>query len=88
MNYRARETEVRTLEAEVAAGAACTGADPGLFTDPARVSSRTAARYCARCPVRLSCFALALELRNAEGIWGGVRFGTLGPMTEPVLDHA
>ena len=79
--------DLTLIEAEVRTGAACTGVDPRLFTDPGRLSSVTAARYCARCPVQLSCFIFALEIGATEGIWGGTLFGAVGPITEPVMRY-
>lgn len=63
-------------------GAACAGADPGLFF-PAPGDAETeaaAVAICAVCPDRLACLAGALARREPAGIWGGVNFET-GPQS-------
>lgn len=52
--------------------AACAGEDPDLFFpdgDPARIQA--AKRICQGCPVFSECLAVALERREAHGVWGG-----------------
>ena len=63
----------------VLAGAACKGADLGLFFGPdaefvtARREREAAAKaICAGCPVRLDCLDYALDSGQAFGTWGGL----------------
>jgi WhiB family redox-sensing transcriptional regulator len=60
-------------------GAACKGADLGLFFGPdaefvtARQQREAEAKaICAGCPVRPDCLAYALDTRESYGIWGGL----------------
>jgi WhiB family redox-sensing transcriptional regulator len=60
------------------AGAACKGADLGLFFGPdaefvtARQQREAEAKaICGRCPVRPDCLAYALDAREDYGVWGG-----------------
>jgi WhiB family redox-sensing transcriptional regulator len=60
-------------------GAACKGADLGLFFGPdaefvtARQQREAEAKaICAGCPVRLECLAYALDSGEAYGVWGGL----------------
>ena len=56
------------------ASAACKGCDPELFF-PRRgddVSSRSAKRVCATCPVKIQCLDFAISNHEHFGIWGGV----------------
>ena len=80
---RARRNPPRRQSARmmppVLAGAACKGADLGLFFGPAaefvtaRQKREAAAKaICARCPVRLDCLDYALEHDERFGIWGGL----------------
>lgn len=48
--------------------AACRGAGPDLFFDPAR--EHEAAAFCARCPVQAPCAAYAAR-EALEGVWAG-----------------
>jgi WhiB family transcriptional regulator, redox-sensing transcriptional regulator len=79
---RARRTSgprpFRRISLPAWAGAACQGADPELFFDPAaeRVADRErrtaeAKAICAACPIRVACLAYALDTRQPSGIWGG-----------------
>ena len=62
-------------------GAACRGADPGLFF-PAEDETAAAWRrrlaqamaICAGCPVRARCYQAAAGRREPWGIWGGADF--------------
>jgi WhiB family redox-sensing transcriptional regulator len=80
---RARRTPPRRPALPAAppalADAACKGADTDLFFGPDAefVTARqqreaTAKAICARCPVRDSCLAYALDTRQEFGIWGGL----------------
>jgi WhiB family redox-sensing transcriptional regulator len=60
------------------AGAACKGADLGLFFGPdaefvtaRRDREAQAKAICARCLVRPDCLAYALDADEAYGVWGG-----------------
>lgn len=55
-------------------GAACTGADPGLFFAETEEDEAAAKAICRRCPVRVSCLDGARARRERFGIWGGVNF--------------
>lgn len=57
--------------------AACRGMDPELWFPVTEVGpgARQVARakaVCAGCPVRDECLAFALELKLAEGVFGGL----------------
>lgn len=59
-------------------GAACLGADPGLFF-PEPGDTETEARavaICVGCPVRAACCERAVQNGERWGIWGGVNFAT------------
>ncbi|MFC5281558.1 WhiB family transcriptional regulator [Arcanobacterium canis] len=53
------------------AAAACAGLDPdALFVRGA--AQRDLRQLCARCPVRLTCLAEALDSEANFGVWGGM----------------
>jgi WhiB family redox-sensing transcriptional regulator len=54
--------------------AACRNSDPEMFNpSPHDLRGIEAARkMCGRCPIRQDCLELALNTRNAQGIWGGL----------------
>ena len=54
--------------------AACRRSDPDLFFPAPKDdrSAQAAKRVCARCPLRLDCLALALEMPDVDGVWGGL----------------
>ena len=52
-------------------GAACRGADLGVFFRGRGESAEPARRICARCPVRQPCLDYALD-SIVHGIWGGL----------------
>jgi WhiB family redox-sensing transcriptional regulator len=61
--------------------AACRTEDPDLFfgaddEPPAgrEARERKAAAICARCPVRVACYAAAVQRGERWGLWGGVNF--------------
>jgi WhiB family redox-sensing transcriptional regulator len=71
--------QVARIMPPVLAGAACKGADLGLFFGPdaefvtARQEREAAGKaICAGCPVRLDCLDYALERDERFGIWGGL----------------
>ncbi len=54
----------------------CLTEDPELFFPvgrggPALLQAQEAKQVCARCDVRETCLAWALETGQGEGIWGG-----------------
>lgn len=74
---RARLRQVVPLPpAPLLPGAACLGADPGLFfPEPGDADAcARAAAICAGCPVRAACYARAVRNGERWGIWGGVSF--------------
>ena len=53
---------------------ACRDLDPAMF-DPLpgdELAEARAKQHCRRCPVRLDCLALALNVDRLPGIWGGM----------------
>jgi WhiB family transcriptional regulator, redox-sensing transcriptional regulator len=54
-------------------GALCKGEDPGPWFPPGagRFSAEAAKAVCAACPARVRCLEWALEVNEAEGVWGG-----------------
>jgi hypothetical protein len=54
-------------------GAMCKGQDPGRWFPPdARPFMADAAKaVCAACPARVPCLEWAVEVGEAEGVWGG-----------------
>ncbi len=78
---RARGLLVQPGVVSLPSGAACRGADPGLFFAaegemPEERQARTAraTAICAGCPVRAQCYDLARANAEPWGIWGGVDF--------------
>jgi hypothetical protein len=80
---RARRARLRAVVPQPAApflpGAACKGADPGLFfPEPGDEATEAAARaICAACPVRAECYAGAIARRETSGVWGGENLETV-----------
>jgi WhiB family transcriptional regulator, redox-sensing transcriptional regulator len=60
-------------------------ADPELFFAEAPSDVEDAKALCRDCPVRLTCFAGALERREPWGVWGGELFlrGEVVPRKRP-----
>lgn len=57
-----------------ASSARCRGQGAELFFTDDDVSARGRARaFCACCPVWSQCLAEALDRRDREGMWGGLR---------------
>ena len=55
-----------------AAACAASDLDPDCwFTEPGNPAHTAAKRICGSCPVRRSCLAHALAVREPAGIWGG-----------------
>ena len=52
--------------------AACTDADTDVFFPVSESQSDAATAICAVCPVREECLEYALEVRPADGVWGGL----------------
>ncbi len=52
-------------------GAACAGADPGLFFSEAEADIEAAQALCRSCPVRLRCGQWAEANGEESGIWAG-----------------
>lgn len=66
----------------------CQGVDPELFfPHPAEDPSRALAT-CRRCPVAGPCLATALDLGDAEGVWGATTGGERRPMYAAWRDSA
>lgn len=59
--------------------------DPDLFFAESPEDVETAKAMCQGCPVRLGCFAGALERREPWGVWGGELFlrGEVVPRKRP-----
>ena len=59
--------------------------DPELFFAESPQDVENAKALCGGCPVRLSCFAGALERREPWGVWGGELFlrGEVVPRKRP-----
>lgn len=49
--------------------AACQGLDSEMFYNPDRFNEGKV--ICDFCPVRISCLAYALTIREQYGVWGG-----------------
>jgi WhiB family redox-sensing transcriptional regulator len=52
--------------------AACRDADTDIFFPPSDAHADAAKAICAGCPVREACLEFALEVRPADGVWGGL----------------
>lgn len=52
--------------------AACRTADPDLFFPETAAAEAEAVAICAGCPVRVACYARAVQSGERYGIWGGV----------------
>jgi WhiB family redox-sensing transcriptional regulator len=52
-------------------GAACKGADPGLWFPGQGHGVGAAKAVCAACPARTRCLEWALEAGETDGVWGG-----------------
>ncbi len=52
--------------------AACRGADVDIFFPVSEDDAGAAKAICATCPVREPCLEFALEVRQLEGVWGGL----------------
>ena len=50
---------------------ACVGLDPDVFYPHTDDEADEAKAICAQCPVRETCLEVALDTREAEGVWGG-----------------
>jgi WhiB family transcriptional regulator, redox-sensing transcriptional regulator len=59
--------------------------DPDLFFAESPQDVETAKALCQSCPVRLRCFAGAMERREPWGVWGGELFlrGEVVPRKRP-----
>lgn len=73
--------------------AACVGEDPELFfpvgtQGPALRDIAAAKRVCARCPVTLECFDLALSGGQTSGVWGGTCEQERDALLRDGIDHA
>ncbi len=49
----------------------CLHGDPELFFPSPTEDPGPALEVCARCPVRGSCLAAALDAGDSDGVWGG-----------------
>ncbi len=49
----------------------CLRSDPEAFFPSPTEDPRPALAVCARCPVRGSCLAAALDAGDSDGVWGG-----------------
>jgi len=54
------------------ARARCRGLDPDIFHPPDEADAGEAKEICAACPVREACLEFAIELREKDGVWGGL----------------
>ena len=52
----------------------CVQAGPALFFSESPAELEAAKRLCARCPVRATCLAGAVERAEPWGVWGGEVF--------------
>jgi WhiB family transcriptional regulator, redox-sensing transcriptional regulator len=59
--------------------------DPDLFFAESPADVESAKALCGGCPVRVTCFAGAVERREPWGVWGGELFmrGTVVPRKRP-----
>lgn len=55
--------------------AACQGMDTEIFFPEVKEEERAAKRICSGCMIRSDCLALARELGERHGIWGGMTPG-------------
>lgn len=53
-------------------GAACRWVDPELFFPASDADAEPARMVCRRCAVQQQCLEWALEVREFEGVWGGL----------------
>lgn len=51
--------------------AACRGLDAELFFSTEVADMRRALQVCSTCPVRGQCLQVAMDAREAFGVWGG-----------------
>src|SRR5690348_1301104 len=59
--------------------------DPDLFFAESPADVETAKALCRECPIRIACFAGAVERREPWGVWGGELFlrGEVIPRKRP-----
>jgi len=59
--------------------------DPDLFFAESPADVETAKALCRECPIRIACFAGAMERREPWGVWGGELFlrGEVIPRKRP-----
>lgn len=92
VTQRARRARLREVVpppvADSLPGAACAGADPGLFfPEPGDLATEAAAKaICAGCPVRGACYAAAVARQERWGIWGQVNFEFRRPVDNAGAD--
>ena len=51
---------------------ACRWVDPELFFPASDAEAEPARQVCAQCGVRQRCLQYAVEIRDFEGVWGGL----------------
>lgn len=54
------------------ARARCRGTDPEIFHPVEEADAGEAKEICAACPVREACLEFAIEMREKDGVWGGL----------------
>jgi len=59
--------------------------DPDLFFAESPADVEMAKALCRECPIRIACFAGAVERREPWGVWGGELFlrGEVNPRKRP-----
>jgi hypothetical protein len=87
---RERRTPLERLQAtepgDWVTNGICYGIDAAdIFFSSNPALQAKAAMLCANCPVKVDCFAYAVETRQPAGIWGGVLFDPKGPVVKQLI---